>query len=89
MSLPKKIATTAASIAGLALFVAASASAQTLDRAAAAAASPKADANFAPSTSGALPQPSAAATVRPTSKAQAPGTESGTGQAARVANELK
>jgi hypothetical protein len=83
MSLSRNIAMVAASIA--AALVAAPASAQTLDKATA----PKAAANFAAPTSGAMPQSSAPATIRSTSKAQAAGDESGSGKAPTAANDAK
>jgi hypothetical protein len=89
MSLPKKIAAMAAPIASIALLLAVPASAQTPDKAMTAAASPKAEANVAAPTSAALPQSRVPHSVRPMSKMQAAGTESGTGKSATVANEPK
>jgi hypothetical protein len=98
MSLPTKITAMAAPLAGIALLAALPASAQMSDtNAQAAAAAPKAAANFAGSMSGpqphaglmASPMSHAAPTIRPTTTAQAAGTESGSGRAARVANDLK
>lgn len=87
MSLSKNIAAVAASIVSALLI--APASSQTMDKAAAAAGAPKAVSNLAATTSGAMPQSGAPATVRPTSKMQAAGGESGSGKAPTTANGPK
>ncbi|MGD0024572.1 MAG: hypothetical protein ABSC37_08090 [Xanthobacteraceae bacterium] len=90
MSLPKKIAAIAAPIASVALLLAVPALAQN-----APAAAPKAQANLAAAPAAgalqgmALPHPSAAATVRPSTQAFAAGTASAVAQAPKAANELK
>lgn len=86
MSLSRNSAMVAASIA--VAVVVAPASAQTLDKAAAAAA-PKAAANLAAPTSGVMPQSSAPVAVRSTSKVKAAGGESGSGKAPTAANDAK
>jgi hypothetical protein len=87
MSLSKNIAAVAASIVSALLI--APASAQTMDKAAAAAGASKAVSNLAAPTSGAMPQSGAPATVRPISKMQAAGGESGSGKAPTSANDPK